>query len=652
VLERIRVVTATLLILAGAAGCTSDGGNADTTSVGTDSPTTGATTGPPTNPTTTVDGSTPTTSLGLDTALSLFAAGYAPVPGVKPVGSAPVDGGPVLRALLADAAQLGDRQRTVVARAVAPPGQPLDEVLAERGANPRLRAAARTARAAVDTFGGERGRALSDDVKVTVLTLPYANGDGTHNFSSPESIATAIPFGDGARPYVECRIRVNADAPLDRRAGFADPAFLSSVAHEAFHCLQFEVLPYAAGAPLWVVEGAAAFAGEDFVGGSRLSANWWKRWIEQPRRPLDRRAYDAIGFFALLRDATNPYQFADALLTDPSSDSIRRRLEGSRVFDRWGLEYATKPRWGPRYRMNGPGAPPERPAPHRPIRLEVDRAAVVVGGPAVTDRLAAAPFRARIPGDVLVVTADPGDRGGLRFGDGQKTALSDATQAYCVRPGGCVCPGRRRDTTPATQVESNKVFIGVGPSSGGGPSLAARSLGQWCQEVLVPAPPPNALDQCLVGSWTSRAYVAPGVSGARQTVRGGTGASIEFRADRTVTVDMNQTSPAVITLTGPTGATVTTTVEYEGAGKGTWSAAKGVVNVAGVDPSSFSVRLRIESSRHGVLADAELPATDVRLAGVARLLGTGRYQCTAVSLTIAHLVPGVGGTAGFEFAPA
>jgi hypothetical protein len=115
---------------------------------------------------------------------------------------------------------------------------------------------------------------------------------------------------------------------------------------------------------------------------------------------------------------------------------------------------------------------------------------------------------------------------------------------------------------------------------------------------------------------------------------------------------MNHTSPAVITLTGPTGATVTTTVEYEGAGKGTWSAAKGVVNVAGVDPSSFRVRLRVESSRHGLLADVELPATDVRLAGVAGLLGTGRYQCTAVSFTITHVVPGVGDAAGFELAPA
>jgi hypothetical protein len=208
-----------------------------------------------------------------------------------------------------------------------------------------------------------------------------------------------------------------------------------------------------------------------------------------------------------------------------------------------------------------------------------------------------------------------------------------------------------RDSIPATPVESNELFVGVGPSSGGGPTLAARSLGQWCQEVLVPAPPAGSIDQCLVRTWTSRAYVAPGVSGAAQTVTGGDGVELELRPDRTATVDMDSSSPVVVTHTGPEGATVTTTVEYTGHGTGTWSAAGGVVNIAGVDPASFVVRVRIESSTHGVLADRELPATDVRLSGFAGLLGTGRYECTAVSLIVTHVVPGVGGEAGFEFVP-
>jgi hypothetical protein len=589
----------------------------------------------------------PTSATGdLDTALSRFAAAYAPLPGIEPAAVTPVDGGPVLRAVLAATDELDEAQRDIVGRVVAPAGEPLDEILSDGQAPAQLQSAARVVRAALEAFGGARGRPFSNDVATTLVLLPYANRDGTHNFSSPRSIATAVPVGDGARPYAECRIRINDSRPLTR----PDAVFVSSVAHEAFHCLQYEVLPFAQGAPSWIVEGAAAYAGEDFAGGSPASRAWWRRWVRQPQHALGRRSHDAIGFFSLLPGTTNPYAFADALLTDPSVDSVRRRLEASDVFDRWGLAYATRPRWGRRYAITGPGAPAALTAPWRSVTLRVDQPATVAGKSAVTG-LAASPVRVRVPGDVLVVTADPGDRGGLRFGDGQEAALAEATQAYCVRPGGCPCPGVPRDAIPATPVESNELFVGVGPSSGGGPALAARSLGQWCQELLVPAPPAGSVDQCLARAWTSQAYVAPGVSGAEQTVTGGAGVEVEFRPDRTVTVDMDSSSPAVIGLTGPDGATVTTTVEYTGLGTGTWSAAGGVVNVAGVDPSSFVVRVRIESSKHGVLADRELRATDVRLSGFAGLLGTGRYECTAVSLTITHVVPGVGGEAGFEFTP-
>jgi hypothetical protein len=48
---------------------------------------------------------------------------------------------------------------------------------------------------------------------------------------------------------------------------------------------------------------------------------------------------------------------------------------------------------------------------------------------------------------------------------------------------------------------------------------------------------------------------------------------------------------------------------------------------------------------------ADLPATDVRGAGYATLLGTARYTCTPVSLTLTHVLPGVGATAGFELSP-
>jgi hypothetical protein len=157
----------------------------------------------------------PTSTTGdLDTALSRFAAAYAPLPSVEPAATAPVDGGPVLRTVLAAADELDDASRAVVGRVVAPAGEPLADILADRRAPAALRSAARIVRAALDDYGGARGRPLSDDVTTTLLLLPYANRDGTHNFFSPRNVATAVPVGDGSRPYAECRIRINDSRPF------------------------------------------------------------------------------------------------------------------------------------------------------------------------------------------------------------------------------------------------------------------------------------------------------------------------------------------------------------------------------------------------------------------------------------------------------
>jgi hypothetical protein len=199
-------------------------------------------------------------------------------------------------------------------------------------------------------------------------------------------------------------------------------------------------------------------------------------------------------------------------------------------------------------------------------------------------------------------------------------------------------------------VEGADVWIGMGPSSGPGVSLAARSLPRWCQEVAVP-PPADAVDPCLVGTWTTRAYLALERPGVAQTVSGGDGATVTFEADKTVAVDMTAIEPVVITATTPAGERSTTTLEYRGAGTGTWRAADGVVEVAGVDPASFGVTVTVTGADGSITGTADLAATDVRAAGYATLLGTARSTCTPVSMTLMHVLPGVGEVSGFELVP-
>ena len=276
----------------------------------------------------------PDGTLGLDAALALVAAGYGPVPGIAPAPAPLVDGGPALRAVLVHAGELREDQASTFARITAPSGVTLTDAAASPSA--RTAAAAGAVSNALAAFGAAQVPALPDGTTVSIVELPYANGDATRNFSSPGAHATALPLADPADP--ECRIRVNADAAVDATVGFADPAFVATLAREAFHCVQYLTSPAAGTAPAWVVEGGAAFAGDEAAGANSVSAPWWARWVGQPQRPLGQRTYDAIGFFDLIGESANAYAFAHALLGDPSDASIRRRV-GADVFDRWGMHY-------------------------------------------------------------------------------------------------------------------------------------------------------------------------------------------------------------------------------------------------------------------------------------------------------------------------
>lgn len=576
--------------------------------------------------------------IDLDAALSLVAAGYAPIPGVRPADRPLADGSPALRTVLARADELHPDQREAVAAIAAPRGVTPAE--AATSSQPRLVAAAGIVTEALATFGH-----TPSEVPISLLELPHDAGDGTHHFSSPESHATAVLVRDDERD--DCRIRVNATSPLDAARALEDPAFVAAVARETFHCVQYVQAPMIHEAPAWVVEGAAAFAAEEVAGVNPVSRLGWERWIAQPQRPLTRRSYDAIGFFALVAEDANAYQFAEALLGDPSPASVRRRLELTAVFDRWGQHYATRPDWGEGFAFRRPSATGLQ-APVAPVELQVDGEPVTIGG---GSELAAASYGVTVPGDVLVVSTTAGDRGVMRTADGQATPLAQANQSICVRPGGCACPGVDPDELTVTTVEGADVWFGVGPSSGPGIGLAARSLPRWCQEVAVP-PPGDAVDPCLAGTWTTRGYTAPGRPGVAQQITGGTGATITFDADGTVRVDMSAMAPVVVTTTGPSGQASTTTLEYRGSGTGSWRADGGVVEVAGVDPAPFGIRVTVAAADGSVTGAADLAATDVRAAGYATLLGTARYLCTPVSLTLTHVLPGVGEVAGFELVPA
>jgi hypothetical protein len=73
------------------------------------------------------------------------------------------------------------------------------------------------------------------------------------------------------------------------------------MAHEMVHCYQGAVgVDIQGGGAPWMIEGFAAWAGQEVVGGVDFEKTdkWWHDYLTMPGKPLFSRSYDAIGFWA------------------------------------------------------------------------------------------------------------------------------------------------------------------------------------------------------------------------------------------------------------------------------------------------------------------------------------------------------------------
>ncbi|MEP7361150.1 MAG: basic secretory protein-like protein, partial [Chloroflexota bacterium] len=85
----------------------------------------------------------------------------------------------------------------------------------------------------------------------------------------------------------------------------------ATLAHELFHCFQYE-LGAGAGRDMWVVEGEAEWVGEMAGGPSRLGADWWTAYLTSKSVALFDRTYDAVGFFQHVAErGTNMWKLLD-----------------------------------------------------------------------------------------------------------------------------------------------------------------------------------------------------------------------------------------------------------------------------------------------------------------------------------------------------
>lgn len=567
--------------------------------------------------------------LTLDGALALFAATYAPLPDIEPASAPVEDDHSILTTLVSHRGELTAEQQVIIDLVIGVPGRTVFQPIRSSGHRGRP-ALGELAEPIIDEarayFADRLGRSLT--IPITIADLPMYGPGGIAHFPSTDVAARATGYSSSPTGELdECLIQFNLDAVYD------PGAFASQVAHEVFHCFQYTT---GVGRPQWVLEGQAAYAGEEYAGGTNASRTWWPAWIRDPHRPLTERSYDAIGLYSLSAAlGADPYAYFDALYATPDL-SVVRAATGPALDDAWALHLANDAAWGDRYVVTGPGAPPVRGNRYN-INLTLDGPPGTFSYRPGIRELGAQIYQFDAPGDIVSVASN-GATGGVRFRDGTEALFSAGTTTdFCIAPGGCVCPGD--PPGPTVDVAGSSAFVGVGPSPGAEPIIRAISLDEWCGESAsaptVAAPTP---DTCEIGTWISTSLVVPPVPGFTTVTSGGDGVVVTFGADGSFYADYDAMTPAVSQATIPDGPSASTAVTFTGALVGTWivGADGQLVVEANGNPVGVVADLTVAGSTNRIL-----DTTLAELAGIGGAAATFTVSlCEGSTLEVSSAYPG------------
>jgi hypothetical protein len=522
----------------------------------------------------------------VESALEAFAAVYGELPDVEtPAGEAgTIEGTTAARWLAGHRDTLSAEQLAAVDRAMSP--QALDGSPHTAEAPPSLarglrgRAAPRAVResttgcfggtfAFADAPGSEQYR---DVVRLALAELRLLLGPLDipvyTAFSSFEGVnADLNPWApDCDQPAQACQIRL---APL--ALTMSTSTLVKTLAHELTHCYQARAVGATAIAELpdWLVEGFPSYVGET-VGvsvGNTTPNYWWDKWFKSPGRPLFSRTYDALGFYAVVKQAGgDPFgRYLAALRTQDSSAAFQHLLGGAReqVGTTWGATHFRQIERGVFWDLDGPGATGYRPA------LPVSK--VTNGG-----EYASAPGEAQAEADRFALEAEvvivelSGPLAGRYSFTGTADEVLDAGHEWCTLGYPCVCPeGSPKSGHVVEQAPADELAIGVaGLERGGTLRVRGMSFEDYCgpaspEPPRPPAPPstdPDVVDPCLVGSWVSDAWTLPGPAGTDLGLAGGAGISMTIDRGGAVTTDFGGMAPMTGTFTQTQSGTASQTI--------------------------------------------------------------------------------------------
>lgn len=414
------------------------------------------------------------------------------------------------------------------------------------------------------------------------------------------------PIDCQSNQAAQCTIHLNPglemDGPHEVRA---------ILAHELFHCFQFQYLGmHASDLPPWIGEGMAAWVGEDLAGGSLMSARWWKSYLTQPTKALFAREYDAIGFYA----------HADETGADPwlSALAVMDAFEGNAAFDvavgtvaeqflgSWPSGYARMPDLGSAWDTSMPGITSDQPTiPNRTIGAG---AVLRLSTSAGTNRVVSLQFAA----DLIEIATD----GHARITDGYSDDVVLGGASYCIRPGGCACPGGGDGGSLAPPLNPEAMVALTGGTAAASAEVRGRSI--RCEED--PGADKSLVESCVVGTWHTDPFTVPGPLPGLDAV-GGKGAMAHIAASGRLEVDFTAMEPLV-----SHDAQIGVTTEFSSTGRGSAD-----VTTSG---STWNVSGRDVSGIAGQITDNIIGPRPIPVGPALYVLtAAGTYRCDPDQLT-------------------
>jgi len=409
------------------------------------------------------------------TALEAFALAYGPLPGISvPAGSrtripsGTLAGGWLLRYL----PRLSPGLRRVVDRDLGfTPGGTAAHV-ALLGDVHFHQSASLTATAngwaSVYADAAHLDHPLDMTIVAGITTSPMGTADG--DAYPVDAAGRESDFG----PY--CRIR------LPPAVTGAYRSFV--LAHEVFHCFEFDLDPDWASLGAWLREGMAEWAALSVDPLRTVRAQGWLfGYLETSHTPLFERSYDALGFFGHVQDSVGGlWRKVPRILNDPTNEAAFATAGGSTesFLSSWGSSVFRAAAGGPPWEMFSPVTPPGYTRIGTPA-TEIRASAIVAAIPWSTSQYNIE----AVTGEPVVLIAIDGH---ARLGT--TLNITDLTQRWFCMSVSCACPPGTTGTIPPTLPLASHSGLGVtgDPYDGTAGSVLYFPLSEFCRPIKGPPP--------------------------------------------------------------------------------------------------------------------------------------------------------------------